>query len=210
MSRTLPLVAVALVALIFLVAPSIARLAFLMDPPAATEHTEPTDVAFADHRATGLLHIVPGLVMVALWPVQLSGRIRRRWPALHRVCGRIVVLAGVLVCGTALWMNVVFPVVGGWAKLTVISAMSVAELLALTLAMRAIWVRDVARHRRWMIRAIGVALSAGSAGLFVVPFYAAGAMSDTVVGVGRWLGFLTTMFAVELWLRRTSAREAAA
>lgn len=195
----------ALIALAFLVLPSIARFVFLLDPPAGGE---PTDLAFAEHRLTGFLHVVPGLLMVLLMPLQMSARVRLKWPALHRWSGRVFVLTGLLLSITGVVMNVLFPVVGGLLKVTVIYVMCIAEVATLALGMRAIWQRDVAAHRRWMVRAMGVALAAGTAGVFVVPFYAAGAMSDTVVGVGRWLGFLTTMIAVELWLRPPSpARE---
>ncbi len=195
----------ALIALAFLVLPSIARFVFLLDPPAGGE---PTDLAFAEHRLTGFLHVVPGLLMVLLMPLQMSARVRLKWPALHRWSGRVFVLTGLLLSITGVVMNMLFPVVGGLLKVTVIYVMCIAEVATLALGMRAIWRRDVAAHRRWMVRAMGVALAAGTAGVFVVPFYAAGAMSDTVVGVGRWLGFLTTMIAVELWLRPPSpARE---
>ena len=204
-----------LIALAFLILPSVARFLFLLDPPAVTE---PTDIAFATHRLTGFLHIVPGFLMVLLMPIQMSARVRAKWPALHQWSGRLFVLTGLFVSITGVVMNVVFsregiqpaaPVVGGLLKVTVINAMCVAEIGALALGMRAIWKRNIAAHRRWMMRAMGVALSAGTAGVFVVPFYAAGAMSDGVVGVGRWLGFLTTMAAIEFWLRPTSPVRAA-
>jgi len=186
------------VALTFLVAPSLSRLVFLLHPPLPAD---PTDAAFVAHRPTGLLHVVPGLVMVALMPVQGSARMRRRWPALHRWSGRVFVLAGLTVSVTAAVMNVVFPVVGGMPKLTVIGAMCVAQVATLALGLRAIWRRDVAGHRRWMVRAMGVTLSAGGAGLFAVPLFAAGLHADVVVGVGRWLGFIATLAAVEWWHR---------
>ena len=79
--------------------------------------------------------------------------------------------------------------------------MCVAQVVTLALGLRAIWRRDVAGHRRWMVRAMGVALSAGSAGLFAAPLFLAGLHVDVVVGVGRWLGFVATLAAVEWWLR---------
>lgn len=197
MRKTLPLVLATMIALAFMVAPSLSRLAFLVDLPPARD---PTDLAFAEHRTTGLLHVIPGLVMLALMPVQASASLRRRWPAAHRALGRIFVAMGVLVSLTAVVMNLSFPVVGGLLKVTVIYAMGLAEVTALALGVWAIRRRDVAAHRRWMVRAMGIGLSGGTAGLFVVPFYAAGSLTDLVVGAGRWLGFLTTVVAVEMWL----------
>ena len=202
--KLLPALAV-LIALAFLILPSTARFVFLLDPPTGGE---PTDIAFAEHRLTGILHVVPGLLMVMLMPLQMSKRVRSKWPQLHRWSGRVFVLTGLLVSVTGVIMNVIFPVVGGLLKVTVIYVMCIAEVATLALGMRAMWRRDVPAHRRWMLRAMGVALAAGTAGVFVVPFYASGAMSDTVVGVGRWLGLLTTMVVVELWLRPTSRARA--
>lgn len=198
MTRHVAPAAAVLIALLFLVIPSFGRLAFLVDPPVTSN---PTDMAFATHRPTGLLHIVPGLVMVALMPMQASGRLRQRWPLLHRWSGRLFVLVGLSLCTTAVVMNILFPTVGGLLKRTVIYAMCAALLATMALGLRAIRRRDVSEHGKWMVRAMGVALSSGSAGVFVVPFYVLGEMTDIVVGVGRWLGFLGTAAAVEWWLR---------
>lgn len=198
MTRHVAPAAAVLIALLFIIGPALARLAFLVDPPVSAN---PTDVAFALHRPTGFLHIVPGLVMVASMPIQASRRLRQRWPALHRWSGRSFVVAGLSLCASAVVMNIRFPVVGGLSKLSVIYAMCAAQLATIALGLRAIRRRDVAGHRRWMARAMGVALSGGSAGIFVVPFYLLGEVTDVVVGVGRWLGFLGTVVVVEWWLR---------
>lgn len=147
------------------------------------------------------MHVVPGLVMVALMPIQTSRRLRQRWPALHRWSGRLFVLFGLSLSASAVVMNIRFPVVGGLLKLTVIYAMCVAQLATMALGMRAILRYDVSGHRKWMVRAMGVAFAGGTAGIFVVPFYLMGEVTDLVVGVGRWLGFLGTAAAVEWWLR---------
>ena len=198
MNRHVAPAAATLIAVLFIVGPALARLAFLFDPPVSAN---PTDMAFALHRPTGLLHILPGLVMVALMPIQASRRLRQRWPALHRWSGRVFILVGLSLCASAVVMNIRFPVVGGLLKLTVIYTMCVAQLATLALGVRAIRRRDVSGHRKWMVRAMGVALSGGSAGVFVVPFYLMGEVTDLVVGVGRWLGFLGTVVVVEWWLR---------
>jgi uncharacterized membrane protein len=205
MTRHVAPAAAVLIALLFLVIPSFPRLAFLLDPRAPSN---PMDMAFADHRPTGFLHIVPGLVMVALMPMQASRRLRQRWPAIHRWSGRLFVLVGLLVCASALIMNVRFPAVGGPLKRAVIYAMCAALLATMALGICAIRRRDVSGHRKWMVRAMGVALSSGSAGVFVVPFYLMGEMTDLVVGVGRWLGFLGTAATVEWWLRLGEAKRA--
>lgn len=199
MTRFIAPASAALIALLFLVAPSIIRLGFLIEPTASTV---PTDLAFAANRGLGFLHILPGLLMVALTPVQLSDRVRRRWPVVHRVSGWLFVLTGVALSVTGAVLNVEFPVVGGWLKLSVIWVMCVALVVTLALALLAIRRRDVAVHRRWMLRAMGVALSGGTAGIFAGPLFVMnGTVSDLMVGVSRWLGLLITVAAVEVFLR---------
>jgi hypothetical protein len=197
--------AATIIAVTFLVVPSLLRLAFLLDVP---HPADPTDRAFAEHRWTGFLHVVPGLLMVVLMPIQMSTRLRRRRPALHRWSGRMFVLSGLSVSITAAVMNLLFPVVGASLKVSVIYTMCVAQVVTLMLGLRAALKRDVPQHRRWMMRAMGVALSAGSAGLFAVPLYAMG-MLDALVGVGRWLGFVGTLVVVEWWLRAGESASAA-
>lgn len=190
----------ALIALLFLVAPSIVRLGFLLEPTASTA---PTDLAFATNRGLGFLHILPGLLMVVLAPVQLSDALRRRSPLVHRVSGWAFVLTGLALSTTGAVMNVQFPVVGGWLKLSVIWVMCVALVVTLGLALLALRRRDVAGHRRWMLRAVGIALSGGTAGIFAGPLFVMnGTVSDLMVGVSRWLGFLITVGLVEVFLRR--------
>lgn len=201
MRRAGPVVAVG-VAVAFLVVPSVVRLVFLWGDAASGDAT---DAAFRAHPMTGVWHIVPGLGMVALAALQLSARVRARWPALHRWGGRLFVLAALSVCVTAVRMNVLFPVVGGALKLSVIYTMAAAQVVTLALGLRAMLRREVAAHRRWMLRATGVMLSGGGAGVFAVPMFAAGWPVDRVTGVARWLGFVATMAAVELWLRAGGA-----
>lgn len=196
--RRLVVGAATLAAVAFLVLPSLARLVFLVGGAASADAT---DAAFRAHPTTGALHVVPGLVMVALLPVQLSARVRARRPGLHRWGGRLFGLAALSVCATAVTMNVLFPTVGGALARSVLYTMAAAQLVTLALGLRAIRQRAVASHRRWMLRATGVALSGASAGVFVLPMLAAGLSPDRVVGVARWLGFVATMGAVELWLR---------
>jgi hypothetical protein len=140
-------------------------------------------------------------VLLALMPVQVSVRLRRRWPGVHRWGGRLFVLVGLSVSVTGAVMSALFPVVGGVPKLTVIVVMCVAQVATLALGLRAIGRRDVAGHRRWMVRAMGVALAGGTAGIFAVPRFIAGGHAHVVDPAARWLGLVTTFVVVEWWLR---------
>jgi hypothetical protein len=52
------------------------------------------DAAFAG--AALYLHMIAGGAITVLAPLQLLRSVRRRWPALHRVCGRLVIACAIL------------------------------------------------------------------------------------------------------------------
>ncbi len=185
--------------LALLILPSLSRLAFLVRGAAPADAT---DVAFATHRFVGLAHVVPGLILAALVPVQLSTRIRLRWPALHRKAGWLFVLCAVSILASAAWMNVVFPRIGGLWKVAAIDVMIVGFAASLGIALVAIKRRDVLAHRRWMLRMLAFALAGGTAGVVLFPlFLMFGPPGDAAVAVGRWLSIVFNVAFVEAFLR---------
>lgn len=193
-----------IVQVLLLVASSADRLWFLGAAPPAQS---PTDAAFLAHPALGALHVIAGLIMILLGPLQLVASLRRRRPALHRWAGRAFVVSGLATGATGIVMNVVFPPVGGAPRVAVIYVMSVGMIAAIMVGLRAIVRGDVATHRAWMTRALGIALSAGTTGFLLVPWFLLyGPASDVVLGLSRWLGLALTMLVVEIVLARAPGR----
>ena len=58
------------------------------------------------------LHVVPGLVYLALAPVQFLKPVRRRYPDFHRWSGRLLVLIGIVLGAAALFLSTVIPYSG--------------------------------------------------------------------------------------------------
>lgn len=109
-------------------------------------------------------HILGALVYTLLGAIQFSPEIRRRWPAWHRVAGRLALVGAALVVSSALWLTAAYatPSVGGLvlAGFRVAAASAMAASIALGLA--AILRRETARHRDWMIRAYALGLGAAT------------------------------------------------
>ena len=63
------------------------------------------DAGFARHPLLTMVHITPGLLFMLLAPLQFVRRLRNRKPKLHRWIGRVVLVSGMIIGGTALVMS---------------------------------------------------------------------------------------------------------
>ena len=69
----------------------------------------PPNARFDASPVPVVTHIVTAIVFAVLGAFQFSTRIRRRRPAWHRRAGRVLVVAGLGVALSALWLNQFFP-----------------------------------------------------------------------------------------------------
>jgi uncharacterized membrane protein len=111
-----------------------------------------------------VLHIVSAGVYAILGAFQFAPAFRRRRPGWHRAAGRLLVLCGLLVGLSALWMTLFYPRADGTGellsglRLLFGSAMVVSIVLGFTTIRRG----DVMRHRAWMMRGYAIGLGAGT------------------------------------------------
>lgn len=162
---------------------------------------------YLDHLAITAAHIIPGIVFLALGPLQFSAVLRRRWTRWHRLSGRVFVLSGLSLGMSGVWMNQNFPPIGGVAKYVSAHLFGVAMLAAIGIATAAIMRGNVARHRVWMIRAFAIGLAPATQRILLIPvFVALGEATDTLIDVGMTVGWLLNVGVAEwiLWRSRRS------
>ncbi|WP_083971730.1 DUF2306 domain-containing protein [Actinoplanes awajinensis] len=109
-------------------------------------------------------HIVAAVLYCVLGAFQFAPAFRRRRPAWHRVAGRILVAAGLVVAVSGMWMAVAYdlpPIDGAVVEVTRLIVGTVM-IVALVLAVLLIRRRDIAGHRAWMIRAYALGQGAGT------------------------------------------------
>lgn len=163
---------------------------------------DPGDASYIQHPAIALLHLIPGSIFLLLGPLQFIPSLRARRPALHRWCGRLIVISGFCSAITAIAMNSIFPAVGGILKSTAIITFSLAMMLALSLALRAILRRDLNRHRAWMIRAFAIGLGVSTMRIYFIPVYFLyGLPSDLHIALGVWIGFGVNLLVAEFIIK---------
>ena len=124
----------------------------------------PSDARYDATPLPVVLHIVCAAVFAILGAFQFAPRLRRRRTGWHRRAGRVLVIAGLGVALSALWLNQYFPRAGATRELLypLRLVFGVAMVVTITLGFLAARRRDYAHHRAWMIRSYAIGLVAGT------------------------------------------------
>jgi uncharacterized membrane protein len=150
-------------ALLLLSAIPLAAGAFRLMQLAGGAEITPANARFFAAPLPVVLHIVGAAVYALVGAFQFAPGFRRRWPGWHRWAGRLVVVCGLLVGLSGLWMTLFYPWPAGDGALLYIfrllfgSAIVVSIVLGFTTIRRG----NVNGHRAWMAR--GYALGLGAA-----------------------------------------------
>lgn len=155
------------------------------------------------------LHIASGIVFCCLAPFQFSTRLRMRYRKLHRIAGRVAVVAGLLFALTAIWLMGRPPAEPEfWLHYTAMTVGGIGACLSLCLSFSAIRRGDVQSHQKWMRRTIAFGLLGASRILFdliLIPVF--GYETPTSEGMSVWLAIALNLFVAER-LSRASNRNA--
>lgn len=124
----------------------------------------PAEVRFADFPAPVVLHILGAALYVVVGAFQFVPGIRRKHPAWHRRAGRVLVVGGLVVATSALWMTVLYAAKPGTGPLLYVLRLGFGSAMVscLVLGFRAVRRRDITAHRAWMIRAYAIGIAAGT------------------------------------------------
>jgi uncharacterized membrane protein len=157
-----------------------------------------------------VVHIVCAVSYAILGAFQFSASLRRRRPGWHRAAGRVLVVLGLAVAFSALWMTLVYPrepgtgVLAFGFRLAFGSGMAASIVLGFTAIRR----REIVRHRAWMTRAYALALGAGTQvftkGIGPAVFGSGELVNDLSLGAG----WVINLAIAEYVIRRRSGRRA--
>jgi uncharacterized membrane protein len=144
------------------------RLSELMGGPEITAN----NARFVASPIPVTVHIVSVTVYSLLGALQFVPSLRRGRPSWHRIAGRILVPAGVLVALSGLWMNFFYPRAAGDGESLVVVRLifGSAMLASIVLAVFAIRRRDFPSHGAWMTRGYAIALGAGTQVFTMLPW----------------------------------------
>jgi uncharacterized membrane protein len=167
----------------------------------------PSDPRITASPVPIVVHIVSAIGYAVLGAFQFSATLRRRRPGWHRVAGRVLVILGLVVAFSALWLTLVYPRKPGTGELTYLFRIAFGSGMAVSivLGLAAIRRRDITRHQAWMTRAYALALGAGT------QVFTQG-LGEQVIGTGELAngfqlgaGWLINLTVAEYLIRRRSA-----
>jgi uncharacterized membrane protein YozB (DUF420 family) len=166
----------------------------------------PADERFAGFPTALVVHIAGSACFALLGLGQLITRFRRNHPTWHRRSGRVLVVAGLAVVGSALWLTLGYPAHPGTGPILFASRLVAATAMGtfLVLGFAAIRRRDITAHRAWMVRAYALALGAGTQA-FTEGFTEAAVGPGIVSGdLAKLAGWVINLAIAEWAIRRTA------
>ena len=190
-TQWLPPVGLIMLSLIPVIAGAV-RLTELMGSPEITE----SNARFVASPIPVTVHIVSVTFFSLLGALQFVPSLRRGRPNWHRIAGRILIPAGVVVALTGLWLSVFYPRPPGDGESLVVVRLIVGSfmLASIVLAVFALRRRDFRSHGAWMTRGYAIALGAGTQVLTMLPWVlifgpigAADELPRTVLMTAAWV-----------------------
>jgi uncharacterized membrane protein len=165
--------------------------------------TDIVEAWFADAAWLTLVHVTAGCVFLALAPFQFSTGIRQRYPRIHRITGRIALIAAIPTVASGLLFAALSPF-GGVAADAAIYLFGTIFVVALWRAYAAIRRGDITTHREWMLRLISIGAGIATVRVVSIPLLVlTGRPPLELLAASFWIGLGVTYVAAELWIRWT-------
>lgn len=145
-----------------------ARLAELMGGAEVTSANH----RFFDSPVPVLIHIPAAIVYSLVGAFQFVPSLRRGKRSWHRVAGKVLIPAGLLVALSGLWMAVFYdlPASDGPLLLVFRLVFGSAMVASIVMGILAIRRRDFAAHGAWMARGYAIGIAAGTQALVSIPW----------------------------------------
>lgn len=120
-----------------------------------------------------LSHIFASTLFSVLGAFQFAPNLRIQFQKWHRRSGAVLVLAGLLVAVSGIWMTMAYPPANHDGRVVYAARLIVGSLMAgyIIMAVNAIRRREFGIHGIWMIRAYALAMGAGTQVLTHIPYF---------------------------------------
>ena len=158
---------------------------------------------FTESGLSAYAHLLGGAIALAIGPFQLSSGIRSRHLSLHRLLGRVYVVA-ILVGGLGA-LSLAVSASGGLPAKTGFGLMAIVWLSSTAFAFVSIRQRRIAEHQAWMIRSYAITLAAVTLRFYLPISIAAGYEFAAVYPAIAWLCWVPNLIVAEWFVLRRFA-----
>lgn len=150
-------------------------------------------------------HIIAAILYSILGAFQFLGGFRRRFPKWHKIAGRLLIPAGLIVALSGLWMNHVYPLpeLDGELLYAMRLFFGTAMILAIFASIDAIRKRDFIQHGAWMMRAYAIAMAAGTQVFTHLPvIFFPDLLNESTRALSMGAGWVINLIVAEWVIRR--------
>jgi uncharacterized membrane protein len=154
-------------------------------------------------------HVLFGSIALALGSVQFWRNLPFSHPALHRTLGKIYVVAVMVTGAAGLYMSLFAN--GGAVTRLGFGLLAVSVLTATAIAYQTIRQRNIAAHRRWMLRSYALIFAAVTLRIELPILIGIFHAFDPAYAIVAWLCWVPNLAIAEVYIRlRTVGKRAAA
>ena len=165
-------------------------------------HPAPLPNFKVNHRAL-IAHAVSASLALLLGPWQFLYGLRQRHPHLHRLFGRAYALSLLVAAITAIWIAP--HAAAGHVSTAGFLSLAVGWLFTTSMGVVAIRRRDVATHRRWMIRSYALTAAAITLRIYLSSIPLFHFSFQIAYPAISWLCWVPNLLAAEAWIRWIAA-----
>lgn len=161
----------------------------------------PFHVSFADAGWMVPAHLFAAGVALLIAPLQVSGKLRARWPSVHRCTGWLY--AATVAIGGVAGVFMAFRAQGGWS--TGSSFLSLALLWMGTTGLGIYYAtqKRYTRHRQWMLRSVALTFSGVTLRIYLgLGLGVFGLQFADAYLIAAWLSWPLNLLLLEIYLRR--------
>jgi hypothetical protein len=155
-----------------------------------------------------ILHIVSAVIFSIVGAFQFLPGLRRGKRSWHRMAGRVLIPAGLVVALSGLWMAFFSALPPGDGPLLQALRLVFGTYMVVTivLSVRALIRRKYAAHGAWMTRAYAIGIAAGTQAIFLIPgsiIYGSDHELSRAIAIGA--AWVVNLGVAELVIRRRAA-----
>ena len=172
------------------------------------EQFNPFDGRYVQFSPASWAHLITGLLIFTLGPLQFIRPIRKNYLNFHRWSGRIWLLAGGIAAASGGFIGIFQPFMGvegeGFNESMATTFFAFYTLFCMYKAYSSIRARKIGAHREWMIRSWALMLAIATERVILTIL-----MSTTEIGIvvlfgtTFWMAGVINIAASEIWINLT-------